>query len=613
MKNKKYRSRLESMRANGIERKSFTSIKNASKDDTFDTKGSSSKKIKDTKDKEEKEDLSVTSEKVSKEKASNSVDSTYMSEDKMREKFNIAEDEQWFAGLNEQQNSSSNQGTNSKTLSTQEIAYESYKDIIVNFRDMLEADKFKQETDEKALTDLPKTDNIKTDIPKTPSKNRYLFDDDRDAVPFISGVPTKSAIYNDTVTVKSGKNRYALRSMYGGHSENKEGTVQAHRTVGFAPKSQSAEKVRLWKEWSMTPHTEDEIREKILTDIDSICFTYMCKYSKMSSEFIEELLALSTGFLNKENYEKFKKPVLEAVQIKMGVLDKSINEVELPIIETYDTKGNVKYIPIASTLNNRVDWYYIGTCQKLDDWFIDKYRAQINKALKITEQQAVDEMLETANGLDSDEAEAKLEDTSESLVDDKDEFDASDIAVVSAEGVDDKYIQYATARIKGAQAGKSNTKPRRKSTTKKSSRPIIEEVYKEENQSDTSDTFDTPEKVDKVETVETVDISESVTENSNKKKNNTRSKKNKSLDIEKDASYILGTGEKRKTAAPKKKKTTKENTDSTPGSKFSPTIVKSDAINKPANTEKKRAVAKVVFNTAPQKAASSEDFEKSPK
>jgi hypothetical protein len=178
--------------------------------------------------------------------------------------------------------------------------------------------------------------------------------------------------------------------------------------MGMAKRSPDADKVKFWQEWSMTPHTEDEIREQILTDLNSVCFTYVCRYSKMSSKFIEEFIALSTGFLNKENYEKYKDAVLEAIQIKMGILDKPMEEVKLPVIETTDVHGEKRLIPVGDTLRDRVDWYYIEHFQNLEDWFKEKYITVLRKVPVVSEQQIIQEMTESAESMD------EIEDVDES-------------------------------------------------------------------------------------------------------------------------------------------------------------------------------------------------------
>ena len=90
-----------------------------------------------------------------------------------------------------------------------------------------------------------------------------------------------------------------------------------------------------WK-WCLTPHKEDEIRERVLTDYKDICFNYLCSYSNMTDEFRIELAVLSLGktgnsdikpYITKANYEALY-PVLKAAYLWVhgGCTGKAIPE-----------------------------------------------------------------------------------------------------------------------------------------------------------------------------------------------------------------------------------------------------------------------------------------------
>lgn len=89
-------------------------------------------------------------------------------------------------------------------------------------------------------------------------------------------------------------------------------------------------------EWCLTPHKEDEIRERVLTDYKDICFDYLCSYSKMTDEFKIELAVLSLGktgnsdvkpYITKDNYEALY-PVFKAAYLWVygGCTGKAIPE-----------------------------------------------------------------------------------------------------------------------------------------------------------------------------------------------------------------------------------------------------------------------------------------------
>ena len=96
--------------------------------------------------------------------------------------------------------------------------------------------------------------------------------------------------------------------------------------------------VRNWIEFSTKPRTEEEIREALKHDIglqnnykqfvegQIVCMSYICRYSKLSPEFIEE------------------------------------------ISEIYR----------SSSINNKLDWDYISMYQKLTEEFILKHKNDVN-------------------------------------------------------------------------------------------------------------------------------------------------------------------------------------------------------------------------------------------
>lgn len=135
-----------------------------------------------------------------------------------------------------------------------------------------------------------------------------------------------------------------------------------------------------WRDWNTTPRTEDEIREMCLTNFNFVCFTYICGYSQMSADFIEELMVLSTGLLNKDNYDEYYEPVKEALLIQMGIEEGEVDLSKLPI----KCINGRKYEP-SVILSERLDWGYIKSIQKdLPTWFKLKYHKQLsNKTYEV--------------------------------------------------------------------------------------------------------------------------------------------------------------------------------------------------------------------------------------
>lgn len=176
-----------------------------------------------------------------------------------------------------------------------------------------------------------------------------------------------------------------------------------------------------WVTWSTTPHTEDEIREKVLTDYDNVCFSYVCEYSHMSADFIEELMALSLDMITKDNYYEYIDDLKKAVQIYLGVEEGNIEDLHLPPIkekymsqqklkekcmgtakitdepainekstkkkrasrikddgiDNYDDEDNEKLSPAdapVNRFNDKIDWSFIRMRKDLPNWFRLKYR-----------------------------------------------------------------------------------------------------------------------------------------------------------------------------------------------------------------------------------------------
>lgn len=133
-------------------------------------------------------------------------------------------------------------------------------------------------------------------------------------------------------------------------------------------------KVDLWAEWSLAPHTEDEIREKILTDFDGVCFTYLCGTQVLSENFIVELMALSTGLLNKENYGQYIEEMKQAVLIAEGIEGGKIDYHKLPKISAPGGQDKRR-----QALIDRLDWVALFEKQTLSSEFRAKFKPLTEK------------------------------------------------------------------------------------------------------------------------------------------------------------------------------------------------------------------------------------------
>ena len=165
-----------------------------------------------------------------------------------------------------------------------------------------------------------------------------------------------------------------------------------------------------WSTWSLTPHTEEEIRHECLTNFDHVCFTYVCGTSKLSPEFIEEFMVLSSGvmcnayreierartkeeeLLAKERYDALFKKAQGAILFNLGVFGKEPEKNRFTAVHTSEVENlagerrETDRIITDSTIIDRLDWYAISKFQKLPEWFMEKYSCMLNwKELKINQ------------------------------------------------------------------------------------------------------------------------------------------------------------------------------------------------------------------------------------
>lgn len=158
---------------------------------------------------------------------------------------------------------------------------------------------------------------------------------------------------------------------YGGHIKTWKSVFKPaakRRICNTIPLKQESD-VTEWITFSLTPHTEDEIREKILTDYHNVCFSYICAHQKLSEDFIIELAALSTGLLHKFNYSENIDYLKHAVMISAGIEEGPYDFGMLPEGIKF-TLANVETLT-----TDRLDWKAIGTNQSLSQEFKDKYRS----------------------------------------------------------------------------------------------------------------------------------------------------------------------------------------------------------------------------------------------
>ena len=194
-------------------------------------------------------------------------------------------------------------------------------------------------------------------------------------------------------------------------------------SVGYKDtKENSNPRVEQWLEFSMNPQTEESIRHKLLYDRELVCVSYVCRHSKLSEDFIVELMGLTTEFFDYENYdinqvlivsklisdytidERWKiieavlyntesgKIIVESDRYKKSedIRKNKSKEKLLPILEDYDKIFDSLDFKLIlkmyheKNIKDKVDWIYIDKYQDLSLEFRRRYNNLISKAKLIT-------------------------------------------------------------------------------------------------------------------------------------------------------------------------------------------------------------------------------------
>lgn len=133
-----------------------------------------------------------------------------------------------------------------------------------------------------------------------------------------------------------------------------------------------ADRVDEWVSYSMTSHPFEELRNRVLTDVDSVCYTYLCRNNPMNEEEIIELSILSFGIIQKKYYEEDYPKVRKAIDSIWGIVTSESEE----YIDTFEihNKSGTTTIYKTSILKDRLDWFTILHYQPLSEEFVKKYR-----------------------------------------------------------------------------------------------------------------------------------------------------------------------------------------------------------------------------------------------
>lgn len=130
-----------------------------------------------------------------------------------------------------------------------------------------------------------------------------------------------------------------------------------------------------WSEFSLTPQTEQALEERMLKSIDSVCVTYICRFSSLSDRFIERMLALTTGVLNPKSSEEEIQQLTDFMVNKLTNKDRDKKQTISILTIKKDDGKEIEEVETytESRLNDRIDWAYIARFQALSNDFIMKF------------------------------------------------------------------------------------------------------------------------------------------------------------------------------------------------------------------------------------------------
>lgn len=146
-------------------------------------------------------------------------------------------------------------------------------------------------------------------------------------------------------------------------------------------------KVKSWSEFSMNEQSEVSIRNRILLEgVDSVCVSYICRYSRLSERFIDELRVLSTGLLEPDIYYSRNLEIISNALDKRSDMRadnpyKKLDGEKLGKIKLlYEDPDGTTYTMerAVSGIRDRLDWVYLSQYQVLSEEFILKHAKEVH-------------------------------------------------------------------------------------------------------------------------------------------------------------------------------------------------------------------------------------------
>lgn len=134
-----------------------------------------------------------------------------------------------------------------------------------------------------------------------------------------------------------------------------------------------------WANWSTAIHTEEEIREKCLTDYNNVCFTYLCNKSPVSEDFILEFAVLSMGILDKDNYKANIKKLKRMMGKHLGLEEYKGVRSKCTLIpaEFYNGYTGEEITLSVDNMFDKLDWVGLSQNSKFSEEFLYKFSQYI--------------------------------------------------------------------------------------------------------------------------------------------------------------------------------------------------------------------------------------------
>lgn len=233
----------------------------------------------------------------------------------------------------------------------------------------------------------------------------------------VASEPYKKAYKRRESTPKHGS-EISYAQMKKNSTEKKNRRAAEAIACGDAPKELCS--VEKWREFSMTPQKESDIENMLINEPNNICMTYVCRYSRLSEEFIERLIALTSGVICGVTTEEQIKNLQDAMIEYMLSDDEDFEGRAVDITMcNKQTDWEVKTVSVKpEDVRDKLDWKYISIYQKLSEDFVFRWLKYLDTRLVLNNQKLSSRTIESLKQLLKFEVEKRKQELEEAAKDD---------------------------------------------------------------------------------------------------------------------------------------------------------------------------------------------------